>query len=202
MKAFGEIRRRTLTETGDEMNRRMHRKPWALAAAIALLATAGCSSTPDGPTREPSSAPPVTAEPAPLAESVAKYDALRADLVAALEAKMPAITWAVDDDASVTQTKDGTCIFHPQTMKSSADIVEPSRNFEEVFAAADPILKKHGFPAFAGTDPVPGGWVVTRSTDATGATVTIRSKSPAYLDVTAPVQSESCDDSELPQGDQ
>ncbi|WP_458108529.1 hypothetical protein M1D51_03380 [Arthrobacter sp. R3-55] len=183
------------------MNRSTYLKPWALAAALALMATAGCGNTPDGPNREPSSAPPVTASPAPVAESVAKYDALRADLVAALEKQMPDITWSVDEDASVTQTKDGTCVFHPQTMKSSADIVKPSRNFEEVFAAADPILQQHGFPAFDGTDPTPGGWVVTRSTDAAGATVTIRSKFPAYLDITAPVQTESCDASEIPQGE-
>ncbi|MCD4849349.1 hypothetical protein LN996_00850 [Arthrobacter sp. AK01] len=178
----------------------MHRKLWALAAALTVVTlAAGCSSTPDGPTREPSSAPAVTASPAPLAESTAKYDSLRAELIAALEKQMPDITWAADDPASVTQSKDGKCVFHPQTMKSSADIVEPSKNFEEVFAAADPVLKQHGFPAFDGTDSVPGGWVVTRSTDGVGATVTIESKSPAYLRMTVPVQSESCDTDELSQ---
>jgi hypothetical protein len=185
------------------MNRRVHRKSLALAAAALTMATvaAGCSSTPDGPTREPSSAPAITASPAPLAESTAKYDALRAELIEALEKQMPDITWAVDDPASVTRSKDGKCVFHPQTMKSSADIVEPSRNFEEVFAAADPILKKHGFPAFDGTDRVPGGWVVTRSSDGVGATVTIESKSPAYLRLTVPVDSESCDNNATPKGD-
>jgi hypothetical protein len=136
-----------------------------------------------------------------VAESIAKYDALTTELVAALEAKMPDITWSVDDPARMSRTQDGRCMLFPQSMKSSADIVEPSRNFEEVFAVADPVLKKHGFPAFDGTDPVPGGWVVARSTDGVGATVTIRSKSPAYLDVTVPVKSESCDTNELPQGD-
>ncbi|MGJ3192047.1 hypothetical protein [Paenarthrobacter sp. FR1] len=180
----------------------MHRKPWALAAALLVGAVAaGCGSTPDGPTREPSSPPPVTASPAPLAESKAKYDSLRADLVAALEQQMPDITWSVDDPARMSRTQDGRCVFSPQSMKSSADIVERSRNFEEVFTAADPVLKKHGFPAFDGTDPVPGGWVVARSTDSVGATVTIQSKSPAYLDVTVPVASETCDSDELSQGD-
>lgn len=185
------------------MNRRMHRKPWALAAALTLMAAAaaGCSDTPDGPTREPSSAPPVTAEPASVAESVAKYNALTSDLVAALEAKMPDITWAVDDPARLSRIDDGRCMLAPRSMKSSADIVKPSRSFEDVFAVADPVLREHGFPAFDGTDPVPGGWVVTRSTDAAGATVTIRSKFPAYLDVTVPVKSESCDANEIPEGD-
>ncbi|WP_026543493.1 hypothetical protein [Paenarthrobacter nicotinovorans] len=183
------------------MNRSTYLKPRALAAALALMATAGCGNTPDGPTREPSSAPPVTASPAPVAESVAKYDALTTELVAALEAKLPGITWSVDDPVSLSRVKDGQCVLALRSMKSSADIVKPSRSFEEVFAAADPILQQHGFPAFDGTDPTPGGWVVTRSTDAAGATVTIRSKFPAYLDITAPVQSESCDASELPQGE-
>lgn len=184
------------------MNRRLDRKPWALAAAL-LMATvaAGCTTTPDGPTREPSSAPPVTASPAPLAESADKYDSLRADLVAALEKQMPDITWSADDPARMSRAQDGRCVFSPQSMKSSADIVERSRNFEKVFTAADPVLKKHGFPAFDGTDPVPGGWVVTRSTDGVGATVTIESKSPAYLRITAPVASERCDTNELAGGD-
>lgn len=184
------------------MNRRMHRNAWALAAALAVVTVAaGCSDTPDGPKRVPSEAPPITAEPGPVAESAAKYNALTAELVAALEAKMPAITWTVDDPASLSRTQDGRCILSPRSMKSSADIVEPSKNFEDVSAAADPVLEKHGFPAFDGTDPVPGGWVVTRSTDAAGATVTIESKSPAYLSVTVPVKSETCDSNEIPQGD-
>ena len=184
------------------MNRRTYLKPWALLAALAVVTvTAGCSNTPEKPKREPSKAPAVTAEPAPVAESAAKYNALTADLVAALEAKMPDITWAVDDPASLNRAKDGTCFLSPRSMKSSADIVEPSRHFEDVFAASDPVLEKHGFPAFDGTDPVPGGWVVTRSTDAAGATVTIESKFPAFLNVTVPVKSENCDTNEIPQGD-
>ncbi len=111
---------------------------------------------------------------------------------------MPGITWSVDGPASMSVTGDGRCMLSPQSMKSSADIVDPSRNFEDLFAAADPVLEKHGFPAFDGTDPVPGGWVVTRSTDAVGATVSVRSKFPAYLEVTVPVKSESCDPKEIP----
>ncbi|WP_254779812.1 MULTISPECIES: hypothetical protein [unclassified Arthrobacter] len=180
----------------------MHRNAWALAAALAVVTVAaGCSDTPDGPKRVPSEAPPVTSEPASVAESAAKYNALTTDLVAALEAKMPAITWTVDDPARLSRAQDGRCTLSPRSMKSSADIVEPSKNFEDVFGAADPVLEKHGFPAFDGTDPVPGGWVVTRSADAAGATVTIESKSPAYLSVTVPVKSEKCDSNEIPQGD-
>ncbi|WP_429389227.1 hypothetical protein [Paenarthrobacter sp. TE4293] len=180
----------------------MDRNLRALVAALAVVTVAaGCSDTPDGPTREPSSAPPVTAEPAPVAESVAKYNALTADLVAALETKMPDISWAVDDPARMSRAQDGRCMLSPRSMKSSADIVEPSRHFEDVFAVSDPVLREHGFPLFDGIDPVAGGWVVTRSTDAAGATVTIRSKFPAYLDVTVPVKSENCDINEIPEGD-
>ncbi|UKA49276.1 hypothetical protein LFT48_17845 [Arthrobacter sp. FW305-123] len=180
----------------------MHRNLWALAAALAVASVAaGCSDTPDGPQREPSQPPAVTSEPASVPESAAKYNALTTELVAALEAKMPDITWTVDDPARLSRAQDGRCILAPRSMKSSADIVEPSKHFEDVFAVADPVLEKHGFPAFDGTDPVPGGWVVTRSTDATGATVTIESKSPAYLRMTVPVQSDTCDSNEIPQGD-
>ncbi|MBT2586703.1 hypothetical protein J7I86_12820 [Arthrobacter sp. ISL-95] len=184
------------------MNRRTYRNAWALVAALAVVTVAaGCSSTPDGPKREPSKAPPVTSEPAPVAESASKYNALTADLVAAMEAKMPDITWAVDDPARLNRTQDGRCMLSPRSMKSSADIVEPSKHFKDVFAVTDPVLEKHGFPAFDGIDPVPGGWVVTRSTDAAGATVTIQSKFPANLDVIVPVKSENCDTNEIPQGD-
>jgi len=182
------------------MNRRLHRKPWALAAALVVM-TAGCSTAPDEPKRKPSQAPPITAEPASVAESAAKYNALTAQLVAALEAKMPDITWTVDDPARLSRAQDGRCILTPRSMKSSADIVEPSKHFDDVLAASDPVLEKHGFPAFDGTDPVPGGWVVTRSTDAAGATVTIESKSPAYVRMTVPVKSDTCDSNEIPHGD-
>jgi hypothetical protein len=184
------------------MNRRMHRNAWALAAALAVVTVAaGCSNTPDDPKREPSTAPPITAEPGQVAESAAKYNALTADLVAALEAKMPDITWTVDDPARMSRLNDGRCMLAPRSMKSNADIVAPSRQFEDVFAVADPVLKEHGFPSFDGIDPVPGGWVVTRSTDAAGATVTIESKSPAHLQISVPVKSENCDANEIPQGD-
>ncbi len=184
------------------MNCRMLRtsaRPFALAAALVVgsVGIAGCSA-PGETKREPSKAPPITSEPAPVAESSAKYDALTAELVAALEEKMPGITWAVDDTADMSPAQDRRCMLYPKSMQSSADIVEPSRNFEDLFAAADPVLEKHGFPAFDGIDPVPGGWVVTRSTDAVGATLSIRSKFPAYLELTVPVKSETCDPKEIP----
>ncbi len=170
------------------------------AALIGVVALAGCAATPDGPTRKPSSAPPVTASPAPVAESFTKYDALRAELVAALEQKLPGITWNVDNPARLAKSSDGSCILQPASMKSSADIVEPSNHFKEVFTAGNPVLGKHGFPAFGGTDDVPGGWVVARSTDGSGATVSIESKSPAYLRISVPVDSATCDSKEIPAG--
>jgi hypothetical protein len=163
---------------------------------------AGCTGTaPDGPTTtKPSSAPPVTVAPAPVAESFAKYDSLRAGIIAALEEKMPDIGWTVDKPATLARLNDGRCMLYPQTMKSSADIVEPSHRFADVFSAGDPVLAQHGFPAFDGTDPVPGGWVVTRSTDPAGATLTIESKSPAFLRISVPVDSPTCDPKEIPAG--
>ncbi len=89
-------------------------------------------------------------------------------------------------------------MLYPQTMKSSADVVEPSNQFADIFAAGDPVLTQHGFPAFDGTDAVPGGWVVARSTDAAGATLTIESKSPAYLRISVPVDSPTCSTDEIP----
>ncbi|MGP0223327.1 hypothetical protein [Paenarthrobacter sp. NCHU4564] len=161
---------------------------------------AGCTATPHHHTSGPSSAPPITASPEPVAQSLAKYDSLRSDLVAALEKKLPGITWSVEKQATLSRTDDGRCILRPASMKSSADIVKPSNAFEDVFAVADPILAQNGFPSFGGTDPTPGGWVVTRSTNASGATVTIQSKNPAYLRLTVPVASPSCDPNELPTG--
>ncbi|MFJ4262654.1 hypothetical protein ACIPYU_09420 [Paenarthrobacter nicotinovorans] len=168
-----------------------------LACALTLAA---CSQAPGDPTRETSDSPTVTPQQtaAPVAESFAKYDAVRTELIAASEQKLPGITWSVDKPASLSKVDDGRCILQPASMKSSADIVEPSRYFEDVFATGNPVLGKHGFPEFGGTDDVPGGWVVARSTDAVGATVSIESKSPAYLRITVPVSSATCDSSELP----
>lgn len=119
-----------------------------------------------------------TQSPATVAESFAKYDAVRAELIAVLEAKMPGISWSVDKPATLVRSEDGGCILNPQTMKSNADVVALSNRFADIFAAGDPVLAKHGFPAFGGTDPVPGGWVVARSTDSAGATLSIESKEP------------------------
>ncbi|WP_160667355.1 hypothetical protein [Pseudarthrobacter sp. ATCC 49987] len=166
---------------------------------LILVATlmAGCTA-PQQPPVATSSAPPATQAPAPVAESFAKYEALRAEMIAALEAKMPDISWTVDKPATLAASKDGRCLLTPQTMKSSADVVEPSNHFADIFAAGDPVLARHGFPAFGGTDAVPGGWVVARSTDADGATLTIESKSPAYLRISVPVDSPTCNADEIP----
>ena len=169
------------------------------ALALGTLLTAGCTG-PETPSPKTSSAPPVMQAPAPLAESLTKYQGLRAELITALEQKLPGISWTVNEPAYLTKLKDGSCILGTETMVSSADVVEPSHRFADIFSVGDPILAKHGFEAFGGTDPVPGGWVVARSSDAAGAIVTIESKSPAYLYITAPVHSETCDPAELPQG--
>ncbi|TAP44592.1 hypothetical protein EYS21_08835 [Arthrobacter sp. S39] len=169
-------------------------------AALMILGTtlmAGCTA-PEEPKAVTSSAPPVTVAPAPVAESFPEYDALRAELIAALEAKMPDISWTMDKPATLATLKDGRCMLYPQTMKSSADVVEPSNQFADIFAAGDPVLTRHGFPPFDGTDAVPGGWVVARSTDAAGATLTIESKSPAYLRISVPVDSPTCSADEIP----
>lgn len=176
--------------------------PRVMAALMILgtALTAGCTA-PHKPTMRTSSAPPVTEAPVPVAESFHKYEALRAELIAALEAKMPDISWTVDEPATLARWKDGgECMLDAQTMKSSADVVEPSNDFADIFAVGDPVLKQHGFPPFDGTDPVPGGWVVARSTDAAGATLSIESKYPAYLRISVPVDSPTCNADELPPG--
>ncbi|MGF9649501.1 hypothetical protein AAIH32_16130 [Pseudarthrobacter oxydans] len=131
-------------------------------------------------------------------ESFTKYGALRTELIAALEQKMPDISWTVKQPAYLSKLDDGTCILGTETTVSSADVVQPSHAFADIFSAGDPVLAKYGFPAFGGTDPTPGGWTVTRSMDAAGAILSIESKSPAYLRITAPVDSETCGPAELP----
>lgn len=184
------------------MNRRTNRLPQHVLATLLVLGTTvvvGCTA-PEGPATETSSPPPVTASAAPVAESFPKYDAVRAGMVAALEEKMPDISWTVDEPATLARVKDGRCMLYPQTMKSNVDVVQPSNQFADIFSAGDPVLAQHGFPAFDGTDTVAGGWVVARSTDAAGATLTIESKSPAYLRISVPVDSPACDPKEIPAG--
>jgi hypothetical protein len=185
------------------MNRRTNRLRQHSLATLLVLGTTvavGCTA-PEGPATDPSSAPPVTASAAPVAESFPNYDAVRAEIVAALEEKMPDIRWTVDEPATLARVKDGRCMPYPQTMKSSnVDVVQPSNQFADIFSAGDPVLAQHGFPAFDGTDTVAGGWVVARSTDAAGATLTIESKSPAFLRISVPVDSPACDPNEIPAG--
>lgn len=169
----------------------------AAVLAVGTLATAACAEPEATPSVRETSAPPVKQSPVAPAESLAKYGALRTELIAALEQEIPSISWTVEQPAALTKLDDGRCILALETMVSSADIVEPSNKFADVFSIGDPILAKHGFPAFAGTDAVPGGWVVTRSTDPAGATLSIESKHPAYLYLTAPVDSATCDSAEL-----
>jgi len=170
----------------------------ALVVVLGSLVSAACAG-PKHPAPEKSSEPPVTESPAPVAQSFARYDGLRAELIAALEQQLPVIGWTVHRPASMDRVADGTCVFATMTMVSSADVVEPSHRFSDIFSAGDPVLAKYGFPAFGGTDPTPGGWTVARSANAAGAVVSIESKSPAYLDIVAPVDSAACDPAELPQ---
>ncbi|MGG5173895.1 hypothetical protein ACQQCD_02585 [Pseudarthrobacter sp. J1763] len=171
--------------------------------AVVSFALTACSPaespTPAGTSSGASTSSGTAVPPsASVAEAFPKYDALRTELVAALEKEMPGITWSVFSAASLAKVDDGRCILQPAVMKSSADIVEPSHRFEDVFAVGDPILAEHGFPAFGGLDDVPGGWIVTRSQDAAGATVSIESKFPATLTISVPVKSAKCDPSEIP----
>lgn len=157
---------------------------------------AGCSAAPQP---SPGSAS-VSAGAGPIDTSFAKYDAVRTDVVAALEKEMPAITWTVSAPATVQRKKDGGCILHLADMKSPVDIVEPSKKFRAVFDAADPVLKKHGFQAFGGTDKVPGGWMVASSTDGAGASLRVESKGVAYVRLHVPVTSASCSPKDIPKG--
>ena len=180
-------------------NRVRRRSRLALSAAVPLLGAqvlAACSAP---ATPEPSG-PSVAGTHAPVAESFAKYDAVRTDVVAALEKKLPGIRWNVHSPATMQRRQDGTCMLYLAEMESARDIVEPSKRFHDVFAAADPVLKKHGFAAFGGTDPVPGGWVVAKSTNAAGATLRVESKGTAYVRLGVPVESAGCDPKEIPKG--
>lgn len=170
----------------------------ALVVVLGSLVSAACAG-PKHPVPEKNSEPPVTESPAPVAQSFARYDGLRAELIAALEQQLPGISWTVHLPASVNKLADGRCFFETRTMVSSADVVEPSHRFADIFSAGDPVLAKYGFPAFGGTDPTPGGWTVARSANAAGAIVSIESKSPAYLYIGAPVDSATCDPAELPE---
>ncbi|WP_245953676.1 hypothetical protein [Arthrobacter silvisoli] len=169
----------------------------ALSAALPLLgaqALAACSA----PAVPGPSGTPEAGTHAPVAESFAKYDAVRTDVVAALEKKLPGITWDVHSPATMQRLSNGTCMLFLEEMQSAKDIVEPSKQFQEVFSAADPVLEKHGFEAFGGTDPVPGGWVVAKSTDPAGATLRVESKGTAYVRLGVPVASAGCDPKEIP----
>ena len=99
---------------------------WAALMVLGTTLIAGCTASQQPTEVTSSAAAPVTEAPAPVAESFAKYDALRAELITALEATMPDISWTVDKPATLAMLKDGRCMLHPKTMKSSADVVEPS----------------------------------------------------------------------------
>ncbi|WP_120522445.1 hypothetical protein [Arthrobacter celericrescens] len=194
-------RNRTRRDSGQQLRVR-RRNRLLLSAALPLLgaqALAACSAppAPEPPGTGPSGTPEAGTH-APVAESFAKYDAVRNDVVAALEKKLPGVTWSVHSPATMQRLSDGTCMLFLEEMESTKDIVEPSKHFQEVFSAADPVLEKHGFEAFGGTDPVPGGWVVAKSTDPAGATLRVESKGTAYVRLGVPVDSTGCDPTEIP----
>ncbi|OFI37094.1 hypothetical protein BIU82_08260 [Arthrobacter sp. SW1] len=172
-----------------------------LAAALSLTvaaAVAGCTGEAPPPAGTGSTPPAVA--PSSVDKSFAKYDAVRTDVVAALEEKLPGISWSVDSPATMQRKNEGRCILYLADMKSPQDIVEPSKKFQAVFDAVDPVLAKHGFEAFGGTDKVPGGWMVASSTDSAGASLRIESKGMAYVRLHVPVNSEDCDPKEIPAG--
>jgi hypothetical protein len=179
--------------------RARRRKRLVLSAALPLLGAQALAACSAGGTPQPTGSAAAGTH-APVAASLAKYDPVRTDVVTALEKKLPGITWTVDSPATMQRRKDGTCMLFLTEMKSAKDIVEPSGKFRDVFAAADPVLEKHGFAAFGGTDKVPGGWMVASSSDAAGATLRVESKGTAYVRLSVPVQSASCDPTVLPKG--
>jgi hypothetical protein len=180
--------------------RRRSRLVLAVALSLAgAAAVAGCSPESVQPGGPVSTMPPVGGA-GPVDRSFAKYDAVRTDVVAALEKKLPGIDWAVDSPATMQRKKDGSCILYLADMKSPEDIVEPSKKFQAVFDAVDPVLAKHGFEAFGGTDDVPGGWMVASSTDDAGASLRIESKGMAYVRLHVPVNSADCNPKEIPAG--
>ncbi len=184
--------------TGSNDARRRSRL--AFAATLSLLGTAPLAAC-TGPAAPQPSGSPSASSPAgagPVAESFAKYEAVRTDVVAALEKKLPGISWNVDSPATMQRRSDGTCMLFLAKMKSPRDIVEPSKKFHDVFAAADPVLAKHGFEAFGGTDKVPGGWLVASSKDDAGAALRIESKGMAYVRLSVPVTSADCSPTEIP----
>jgi|GEM_PF-3311182 len=177
--------------------RARRRSRLVLSAALPLLGAQALAACSAAPAPEPSGTLEAGTH-ASVAESFAKYDPVRTDVVAALEKKLPGITWDVHSPATMQRKQDGTCMLYLAEMKSAKDIVEPSRKFRDVFTAADPVLEKHGFAAFGGTDRVPGGWMVTSSTDAAGATLRVESKGMAYVRMGVPVDSTGCDPKEIP----
>ena len=170
-----------------------------LSAALPLLGAQALAACTAAGTPQPSgTGSPAGGGHAPVAESFAKYDSVRADVVTALEKKLPGISWTVHSPATMGLRNDGSCVLVLTEMESDKDIVKASNGFRKVFAAANPVLERHGFESFGGTDKVPGGWTVASTSDAAGAKLRVESKGTAYVRLHVPVDSPGCDPKEIP----
>ncbi|MDN5899040.1 MAG: hypothetical protein L0H74_03130 [Brachybacterium sp.] len=124
-----------------------------LLSALALLA--GCAAV----------------TPLPAEDAVAQYDEVAADLTSVL-AGSTGQEWTFVEHLRSVQERDGVCLYSAGAWEAGAPLsaVSAGKGWDEIVAAADPVLEEHGFTAF-GRPSRSGALYSVSATDGHGAEV-------------------------------
>lgn len=142
-----------------------------LVSALALLA--GCGAV----------------TPLPAEDAVALYDEVAADLTSVLAGSTDQ-GWTFMEYRRTVQERDGVCLYSAGAWEAGTPLpgVSAGTGWDEIVAAADPVLEEHGFTAF-GRPSRSGALYSVSATDGHGAEVVLTAQGTmriADAEITAP----------------
>ncbi len=153
------------------------------ATAIAVLATValvGCSG----------SAPTADLDAAAATE---RYQPAVDDLVAALTAAYPTVTWTADSETRVTGDGSASgCVLALGSMRADPSLPDTAGTWADVLTTANPVLTEHGFAAVTDEDSLDGGWSGVSTRDDAGAELRLADKAYTLLSLSVPVTDTDC----------
>ncbi|KRA24634.1 hypothetical protein ASD65_09600 [Microbacterium sp. Root61] len=129
--------------------------------------------------------------PMPYDDAAAHYDAAMTDVVGALEAAYPDVSWATDG-ATRASTSTGECRLHVATQESEPSLLGAAGGWDAVWSTVNPALQEHGFATIDSEDDVPGGWTASTSRDDGGAVLQILDKGLTKITLSAPLAPSAC----------
>jgi hypothetical protein len=125
-------------------------------------------------------------------QAQARYEAVIPDVVSALQAAYPAVTW---EEAGTTSSSadTGECRMAFATAQGAPSLVETAGDWESVWSTVNPVLVAHEFPEITEPDELKGGWTGASSEDAHGARLRLMDKGQTKIELSVRIDDAGCD---------